>query len=76
MDTTETVIHLPETSWGKRAPKIQQIPQIVEELALGDAGPQSLETRGDEPPNQEWDEEFYQSEENQGLQPGEKTSPR
>lgn len=48
----------------------------MEELALGDVRPQSLETRGDESPNQEWDEEFYQSDENQGLQPGEKTSPR
>lgn len=48
----------------------------MEELALADARPQSLEMRREEPPNWGWDEEFYQSEETQGLQSGEKTSTR
>jgi len=75
-DTTETVLHLSEMSRGKRALKTQQLPWAVEEFALADVRPQSLGTQGDEPPGQGWDEEFYQSEENQGLQPGEKTSTR
>lgn len=39
----------------------------MEELALADARPQSLEMRREEPPNWGWDEEFYHQRKPKGC---------